>query len=150
MLNRRYFSRASKIVFLSLKNFWVLSTSFINICSNFTIGLWSVVHARRPRNFVLSSSQYFFVIYALLIAALCCWKIHSSPHSNAFLVREINHLASSHSVLLFVDHWQSITTLHRPHHIMLSARISLTLSLSSIASYRSSGLHDVSAQSSCM
>ena len=43
---------------------------------------------------------------------------------------------------------------HHPHHVVLLARISLTLSrhfsLSFIASGRSSGLHPVSSQSCCM
>ena len=90
--------------------------------------------------------------YVRLVGKYTLGKLHGRFISHTFVgfIRELNpnnvYFQKSHS-------WHN-TNHHHHHHVMRLARISLTLSLhvslSFIASGRSSGLHPVSSRSCCM
>ena len=78
------FSHVSKIAFFSSEIAEYCrppSLTFATINPHkFSIGLKSGEHAGWSRSLIFCSNNYFFVIDALWIAALSCWKVHSSPH----------------------------------------------------------------------
>ena len=95
------------------RNCWILSISFINFSNNkspqifYCLEVWRTCWVVKKSNFLVQASTTLLLMH--------CGSQHYLTEKSillhiddALLVQEINHLASSHNLLLFVDNWQIV------------------------------------------